>query len=314
MRNLALCTLLGTALMLGGCGGENAATEGEAKYVIAFSQCNSAEPYRRTQDEIMAREIEKYEDCTLLKADAQQSNSRQIEQIRSFTLQGVDALIVAPNEAAPITPAVEEAHKAGIKVVCLERNLEEPVYDVFVGADNVAIGELAGQFIAEKLEGVENPVIVEMKGLQGTKPQVERHEGARKHIDQLPGVTVIEEVADWLQSRAKAKMTDLLQANPRIDAVYAHNDPMAVGCYLAANDADRADEMIFVGADGLGGEEGGVKHVMEGRLDCTFYYPTCAAEGLEAAVKLVRGEEVEKEIILQPAQITLANAEEWYDR
>jgi len=286
------------------------------KFRIAFSQCNSAEPYRTVQNNIMKRDIANYPDCTLVIQDAQQDNAKQIAQLENFMLQGIDVLIVAPNEAAPITDVVKKAKAKGIKVVCLERNLLEPVYDIFVGADNVTIGEMAGQFIAEyiKDKGIENPVVVEMKGLLGTKPQEERHGGARKFIDPVPGVKVIEDVANWIQNEALKRMETILQANPKIDVVYAHNDPMAVGCYWAAKNAGREKEMIFVGVDALGGSDGGLKHVLDGRLACTFYYPTCAAEGLEYAVKLARGESVPPEVILEPARITAENAQEWYDK
>ncbi len=319
MRNrwCMAATLFG-AVLIAGCGDSPESPQAKdtpgQHFVIAFSQCNSAEPYRATQNAIMKREIAKYPDCELLVQDAQQDNARQIQQIENFILQGIDVLIVAPNEAAPLTAAVKKAHDKGIKVVCLERNLLEPVYDTFIGADNVVIGEMAGQFIADhlKAKGAPNPVVVELKGLLGTKPQEERHEGARKHIDRVPGVTVIEDVANWLQEEGQKRMETLLQAQPRIDAVYAHNDPMAVGAYWAAKNAGREMEMIFVGVDGLGGENGGVKRVMDGMLACTFYYPTCAAEGLEQAVRLARGESVEKEIILAPAKIDSSNAAEWY--
>lgn len=262
----------------------------------------------------MREAIKQYPDCKLVIQDAQQDNAKQIAQIESFILQGVDVLIVAPNEAAPLTAVVKRAREKGIKVVCLERNLLEPAYDTFVGADNVRIGELAGQFVAKyvKDKGIENPIVVELKGLLGTKPQEERHEGARRFIDAIPGVKVIEDVGNWLQEEGQKRMETILQANPRIDVVYAHNDPMAVGAYWAAKNAGRDGDMIFVGVDGLGGPNGGIQRVIEGTLACTFYYPTCAAEGLEQAVKLARGETVEPEIILEPAQIDPSNAEEWY--
>jgi ribose transport system substrate-binding protein len=153
-----------------------------------------------------------------------------------------------------------------------------------------------------------------MKGLLGTKPQEERHNGARQRIDQIPNVKVIEEVAGWIQNEALKRMETILQANPRIDVVYAHNDPMALGCYWAAKNANRDKEMIFVGVDALGGPDGGIKHVMDGRLACTFYYPTCAAEGLVWAIKLAHGETVQQTQILEPALITPENAAEWYKK
>ena len=324
MRLTSLFVIAGlVAVLTAGCGAKPASDEqpsadsgGEKQFVIAFSQCNSAEPYRTAQNNIMKQAIAQYPDCKLVIQDAQQDNAKQIAQIENFILQNVDVLIVAPNEAAPITEPVKKAVEKGIKVVCLERNLLEPAYDVFVGADNVAIGEMAGEFVAEyvKEKGIENPVVVEIKGLLGTKPQEERHGGARKHIDAIPGVKVIEDVADWIQNEGKKRMETILQANPKIDVVYAHNDPMAVGAYWAAKDAGRDKDMIFVGVDALGGPDGGIKRVMEGKLACTFYYPTCAAEGLEYAVKLARGEEVPETVILDPARITSENAQEWYDK
>lgn len=327
MRTLCLAiSLLFVISIVSGCGpntssssgGEpkSAAAPAGGKLKIAFSQCNSAEPYRTAQNNIMKKEIAKYPDCELLIQDAQQDNARQIAQIENFIQQGVNVLIVAPNEAAPLTAVVKKAKDKGIKVVCLERNLLEPVYDVFVGADNVKIGEMAGQFVADyiKAKGIANPVIVEMKGLLGTKPQDERHDGARKYIDAIPNVKVIEDVANWIQNEGLKRMETILQANPQIDVVYAHNDPMAVGCYWAAKNAGREGQMAFVGVDGLGGPDGGVKRVLDGQLACTFYYPTCAGEGLESAVKLAHGEQVAPQIILDPALIDSRNAQEWYNK
>ncbi len=301
-----------------GCGrpaSQEAHDTGKAKYFIAFSQSNTGEPYRDVQNKIMQREIAKYPDCRLEITDAQKNSSTQVSQIENLIAKKPDVLIIAPNEEAPLTPIARQAMDAGIKVVCLERSLLDNTYDVFVGADNLTIGEMAGQFIAERLQGKPNPVVVEIRGGLGTKPQVMRHEGARKYIDQIPGVVVDEQVGEWLQEEGKKRMEMLLQKHPHIDAVYAHNDPMAVGAYIAAQEVGRENEMIFVGVDGLGGSAGGIKKVIEGVLDCTFYYPTCAAEGLEVAVKLARGEQLDKkELILEPAIITPENAQEWYDK
>lgn len=322
MRHLtrAIILLVG-GMVLAGCTPKTVSEPGREepagtkKFRVVFSQCNSAEPYRTVQNNIFRRDMRQYADTIEFAIqDAQQDNARQVAQIENIMLQGVDLLIVAPNEAAPLTPVVKRAHDAGIKVICLERDLLEPVYDMFVGADNVAIGEMAGEFVKNYIEtqGIAEPVVVEMKGLLGTKPQEERHQGARKHIDTVAGVRVIEEVANWLQDEARKRMETLLQANPRIDVVYAHNDPMAVGCYLAAQAAGREKEMIFVGVDGLGGPAGGIKKVMDGVLACTFIYPPCAAEALAYAVKLLNGEPVPARVILEPTKVTAQNAAELY--
>lgn len=325
MRKLMALTVGMCAVLLAGCGGSGNAPGGDEaqagaggkKYLIAFSQSNAGEPYRAVQNKIMEREIKKYEDCEIQITDARKDSTTQRNQIEALIFQArkPDVLIIAPNEEAPLAPAAKQARDAGIKVICLERSLPEGTYDYFVGADNLKIGEMAGQYVAEQMAGKANPVIVELKGGLGTKPQVLRHEGARKYIDPIPGNKVVEEVAEWEQAEAKKRMETVLQSNPKIDAVYAHNDPMAVGAFIAAQEAGRENEMLFVGVDGLGGSAGGIKKVIDGVLDCTFYYPTCAAEGLELAVRLARGENVPQEpIILEPARITPENAQEWYDK
>ena len=332
-KRIGLLALIASFVAVMGCGPEQASaptasTQSSASpdqapapakktFRIAFSQCNSAEPYRSVQNNIFKQNAKKYEgEIELSIHDAQQDNAKQVNQIENIIQQGVDLLIVAPNEAAPITPVVKKAHDAGIKVICLERDLVEPVYDQFVGADNVKIGEMAGQFVKEYLEGkkIEAPIVVEIKGLLGTKPQEERHNGARTFIDTVPNVKVIEEVGNWLQDEGRKRMETLLQANPKIDVVYAHNDPMAIGAYIAARDAGREKEMVFVGVDGLGGPDGGIKKVMDGVLACTFVYPPCAAEALDFAVKLLRGEQVPERVILDPAKVAPDNAAELYEQ
>src|SRR2546425_1289086 len=101
-------------------------------------------------------------------------------------------------------------------------------------------------------------------------------------------------------------MTEALRAQPAIDVVYAHNDPMAIGAYLAAKELGRDKEMIFVGVDGLGGEAGGIKKVMDGVLAATFVYPLCVDKAVEIGLKMLRNPSFkpEKEYSLPPTMIT----------
>jgi ribose transport system substrate-binding protein len=95
-------------------------------------------------------------------------------------------------------------------------------------------------------------------------------------------------VANWLQSNAKDRMTEILSAVPQIDVVYGHNDPMAVGAYLAAKDKGREKEMIFVGVDGLSGESGGLEKVKDGILAATFVYPLCVDQAVAVGNHILR--------------------------
>jgi ribose transport system substrate-binding protein len=150
-----------------------------------------------------------------------------------------------------------QAMEAKIPVICLERDILQPSYTSYVHSDNVAIGRLAGQFIVDhltKTNGKPQGKLVEMRGLLGVEGEISRHGGAREVLDKYPDIRIVAEpVADWIQAKAKDRMTEALRAQPAIDVVYGHNDPMAIGAYLAAKELGRDKEMIFVGVDGLGG-------------------------------------------------------------
>ena len=109
-------------------------------------------------------------------------------------------------------------------------------------------------------------------------------------------------------------MTEVLRAQPKIDVVYGHNDPMAVGAYLAAKELGREKEMIFVGVDGLGGEAGGIKKVMDGVLAATFVYPLCVDKSVEIGNRILHepGFRPEKEYVIESTMVTPENAASLY--
>lgn len=292
----------------------------EFKYFVAFSQANNAEPYRAAQNELMQKLFAKYPDVHLVITDAQQDNSKQIAQIETLIRQKPSLLIVAPNERAPITEVMGKAVAAGIPVICLERDITAPNYTTFIGVDNRAIGHMAGEFIHNELarrNGEPKGKVVEIRGLLGVEAQTERHEGALQVLNVDPGIQIVHEaVADWLQSNARERMLEILRAEPKIDAVYAHNDPMAIGAYLAARELGREHEMFFVGIDALGGPAGGIKKVMDGVLAATFYYPLCVDKAVEIGNRIMRepGFKPEKRYILESSPVTLQNAQQMYQQ
>ncbi|MBI1791726.1 MAG: substrate-binding domain-containing protein [Acidobacteria bacterium] len=314
MHKLAV-TALG-ALLVAGC----AKAPEKRQYLVAFSQCNNAEPYRAAQNALMTKLLAAHADVKLVISDAQQDNSKQVAQIETFIRQKPDLLIVAPNERAPLTAVMGEAMKAGVPVICLERDILEPNYTTYVRSDNRAIGRMAGEFIVERLKkknGAARGNIVQMRGLLGVEGEINRNDGAREVLEKHPGIRMAHEaVADWIQAKAKDRMTEALRAQPRIDVVYGHNDPMAVGAYLAAKELGRDGEMIFVGVDGLGGPAGGIKKVMDGVLAATFVYPLCVDKAVEIGLRILRepGFKPEKTYTMESAMVTAENAAELYGK
>jgi len=314
-RRSALASL---GVTLGSCGAKKA-TDAKQSFV-AFSQCNNAEPYRAAQNELVTRICARSPDLRLSISDGQQDTSKQIAQIETLILQKPDLLIVAPNERAPLTAVMGKAMAAGIKTICLERDIVEPNYDTYIACDNHAIGKMAGEFIVEQLKtryGKARGKIVELKGLLGVEAQINRHAGAHEVFDQYPDIKVVHEaVADWLQSKGRERMVEILRAQPQIDVVYGHNDPMAVGAYLAAQEIGREKQTIFVGVDGLGGPAGGIKKVMDGVLAATFYYPLAVDKAMEIGNRMLRerGFKPDKKYVLSSEIITKANAADMYQK
>src|SRR4051794_13302653 len=307
MKRLALAALCALACSCAGGGGKK-------QFVVAFSQANNAEPYRAAQNALMQKLWEGRPDVRLVISDAQQDNSKQVAQIETFIRQKPDLLIVAPNERAALTAVMAQAMDAKIPVICLERDIVQPNYTSYVHSDNVAIGRKAGQFIVDHLTrkyGAPKGNVVAIRGLLGVEGEINRDRGAREILDRYPEIkTVADPVADWIQAKAKDRMTEVLRAQPKIDVVYGHNDPMAVGAYLAAKELGREKEMIFVGVDGLGGEAGGIKKVLDGVLAATFVYPLCVDKAVEIGNRILHepGFRPEKEYVIESTMVTPENA------
>jgi ribose transport system substrate-binding protein len=298
------------------CGGSK--HTGKRKFVVAFSQCNNAEPYRAAQNALMTKLFAEAADVQLVIADAGQDNSRQVAQVETFIRQRPDLLIVAPNERAALTAVMGDAAEEHLRVICLERDILRPYYTSYVHSDNVAIGRMAGEFIKDYLvKKYQEPKgnVVEIRGLLGVEGAVNREKGAAEIFSQYPRIRIVADpVADWIQARAKDRMTEVLRAQSAIDVVYAHNDPMAVGAYLAAKELDREKQMIFVGVDGLGGPAGGIKKVIDGILAATFVYPLCVEQAVEVALKMLRNPSFkpQKEYVVPPRAVTPKNAAALY--
>lgn len=274
-----------------GCGqGEPDGPEAARPRLVIFSQCNNAEPYRAAQNRRFQELFAGHADIKLAIYDGQADAAKQIAQIENAIRQKPDLLIVAPLQRDSLTKVMGEAMAAGIPTLCLERDIVEPHYTSWIRCDNFNIGQMAGQWIVEHLtrkHGEPRGNLVEIRGMQGVEGAINRHAGAFSILTNHPGIKVIHDAtANWFQPQAMDRMTEALNAHPAgIDVVYAHNDPMAYGAYLAAKEKGREKEMVFVGVDGLPHE--GVKYVEEGVLGVTFEYPLCVDQAVEIGLRIL---------------------------
>lgn len=291
------------------------AAEKKDKYVIGMSQCNLGEPWRVAMNDQIAMAAEKHPEFEVIFADAAQDNSKQIADIENFVQMGVDLIITSPNEATPLTNAVSAAYDAGIPVILLDRKIDGDKYTQFIGADNVDMGRIAGEYIADTLLP-DGGKVCEIKGLEGTSGGIDRDNGFREGIKKNDKIEIVAvNNADWLREKAITVAEEMLQTNDEIDLFLALNDPMAEGAYIAAKNAGREEDILFVGFDGLPTPDGGIRSVMDGRLSMTQVYPTGGAEAIESAYQLlVEGKELDKTLTLTSEIVIPDNAEELLEK
>ena len=278
----------------------------EKNFLIGVSQC-SDDAWRRTMNEEILREAYFSADADVQIKTAYDSNQKQIRDIEGFVAAGVDLLIVSPNEAIPLTPVLEKAMKEGIPVVLVDRKSNSAQYTAFVGADNFQIGREVGTYTANLLNGKGS--VVEIRGLKGSTPDFERHEGFMTVLRNYPGIHVVfSGDGGWLRHQAKARMTEALALNQPVDLVFAHNDEMAVG----VNEALKLNSNIrmprIIGIDALPGPDGGIQRVLDGTLDATFIYPTGGEKTIQTALAILRRQTYRRENTLYTAVVDKTNA------
>ncbi len=300
MKNYLLLSILCLAGILMSC------TQKHTRYRIGVSQCSDDEWRHKMNNEIV-REALFYDGVEVEIRTAKDNNRNQIADIKYFIDKKVDLLIVAPNEAAVITPVVEKAYRQGIPVVVIDRKILSDKYTAFVGADNYEIGKDVGQYILNRLHG--KGKVLEITGLEGSTPAMERHKGLTDVLKEEPGIEITASVdGAWLQSVAGEKMDSVFQTNKNIDLVFAQNDRMAIGAYLSARQQQLEKEMLFVGIDALPGKEYGVEQIINGVLDATFIYPTGGDKVVQVAMDILEKRPYERDTKLSTALVDKTNA------
>ncbi len=314
-KSIILSILLPTILLLFcGCGKKEEESAKETKIVekvkpkwtIGMSQCNLGEPWRVQMNLDIKNTSEKHPEIKVIFKDAQNNSLKQRAQIEEYSSAGVDLIIVSPKEAAPLTPPVAAAFDKGIPVIVLDRRVLGDKYTCFIGADNKKIGKAAGEWIIKRLGG--KGKLVELKGLMTSTPGQDRHSGFREGIKGSDLEIIFEADMKWLEPEARKEMESALARFPKIDLVYAHNDPGAHGAYLAARASGQEKDIIFVGIDALPHE--GQIYVKQGILEASFEYPTGGREAIEIALDLLNGKKVPKEITLSSRVFTKENIDQ----
>lgn len=279
----------------------------EPRYVIGISQC-SEDIWREKQNAELRMGAYLRDDVELRFAAAYDSDERQVQQIDSLVATGIDLLIVAPNQVATISPAIDRAYDQGIPVIVFERKTSSQKYTAFIGADNYEMGRVMGDYMAMRLGG--RGRVVEVMGLQGSSPAIERHNGFADAMRTYPDIDVVATLqGDWTERSAYEAVLKHDQLLTDIDYVFGQNDRMAIGVRKAMEQGGRSSgKTLFCGIDGLPGADGGIQLVCDSVLDASYIYPTRGDRLLQLAVDILDGKPYEKETRLMSALVTRDNA------
>jgi len=288
-------------------------------YLIGMSQANEGEPWRQAMNDQIAAAAADHPEFEVVFADAAQNNAKQVADVENFLQQGIDLLVISPNEAAPLTDVVANVCAEGVPVIVLDRKVNGDQFTMWIGANNVEIGRRAGEYAANYCEEKSlNPCnIIEIRGLEGSTPAKERGDGFREGIAGNPNATIIaQQNADWLREKAIPVSQAMFQANPDVHVVYTHNDPMTEAAIISAENAGlNMDEMLFIGIDALPTPDGGIRSVLDGRIDVTYVYPTGGAEAIDFAVQILEeGVNPPAEVVLETEEVVADNAQQLLEK
>lgn len=299
-RKLHLIIYVAIIVLLTGC------AQQPRKYVIGVSQCSEDIWRDKLNDELKMGEY--LNDSLIVKlASSNDDNVLQNKQINQFVDEGVDLLIVSPNQLSAISKAVERAYDKGIPVILYDRKTNSDKYTAFIGCDNYTIGKSMGTFIAQQLQGKGR--IVEIRGLEGSSPALERHRGFMDAIKPYPGLQVVaSEGGNWKEEGGIQAMKRILKQTQNFDYVFAHNDRLAWGAYVAARQMRVKRNYKYTGVDGMATEGGGLELVRDGIFEASYLYPTKGDEVIALAMKILKHQPYERDNYLSTSIITQANA------
>ena len=299
-RKLHLIIYVAIIVLLTGC------AQQPRKYVIGVSQCSEDTWRDKLNDELKMGEY--LNDSLIVKlASSNDDNVLQNKQVNQFIDEGVDLLIVSPNQLSAISKSVERAYDKGIPVILYDRKTNSDKYTAFIGCDNYTIGKSMGTFIAQQLQGKGR--IVEIRGLEGSSPALERHRGFMDAIKPYPGLQVVaSEGGNWKEEGGIQAMKRILKQTQDFDYVFAHNDCLAWGAYVAARQMKVKRNYKYTGVDGMATEGGGLELVRDGIFEASYLYPTKGDEVIALAMKILKHQPYERDNYLSTSIITQANA------
>ncbi|WP_174614603.1 ribose ABC transporter substrate-binding protein RbsB [Virgibacillus ihumii] len=271
--------------------GEESASGGSSddKVKIGFSISTLNNPFFVTLRDGAQKAAEEA-GVELIVTNAQNDASKQLSGVEDLMQQDIDVLLINPTDSEAVVSTIEIANSNDVPVITVDRSADGGEVVSHIASDNVAGGEMAGEFIAKKLEN--SGKVVELQGVPGASATRERGKGFHNVVDNMKGLKVVaSQSANFNRTEGLNVMENIIQSTNQIDAVFAHNDEMALGA-VQALEANGMKDVIVVGFDGT---DDARKAIKEGRMDATIaQQPTLIGEkAINTAKKVVNGKSVE---------------------
>ena len=275
------------------------------RWHIGVSQCSEdVWRYKLNRELTIAGYVYNNVDLEFFSGD--NSDEKQIEQIEHFISEGVDLIIVAPNKAATLSEVIDKAYDSGIPVILFDRKTTSEKYTSYMGADNYEVGFTMGKLIGEQMSG--KGVLVEICGLRGSSPAIERHRGFQEAMKSYPDIHVVSsELGDWTEESGRHAMREILKHQKHVDCLFGHNDRLALGARSVAIDSGLT-EIKYYGVDALPTPGGGIERVLDGTLEASYIYPTQGLELMQLAINILSNKPYKRHNTLHSTVADTANA------
>jgi ribose transport system substrate-binding protein len=273
-------------------------------YSVGFAQDTMGNDWRIAQVREVENSFKNKEKVRFFYTNGKSNTAMQIMNIEDMINAKVDLIISSPRDAKVMTPVIEKAYNKGIPVVLLSRTIQSDKYTTFIHPKNTLIAKQAARFIAKKLDGKGNVLV--LQHTPTSTPGIRRTKGFNEEIKKFPNIKIVAtKVANSQRSEAIIKTEEAIKEGLKFDAIYAQSDSMAIGAIMAlkANGID-PKKIVITGIDYISQAADLIK---KGELDASYVYPTGGKQGVEVAMKILSGKKVPKEIIIESAQITIDN-------
>ena len=274
------------------------------KYLVGFAQDTLANDWRKAQVDELKTEFKKFPNIKFIITDAGGQSAKQIQDIEDLAHQKVDVLITSPRNGVMSTPAISRVYKQGVPVVLITRTITTDDYTTLVAPDDYQIAGNAAEFIASKLSGKGNVLI--LRGVPTATTAIARTDGFLNVLKKYPGikVTAIKD-GNYLRGDAIRATEKAIQEKIKFDAIYSQSDSMAIGARLALKKAGISPkDKLIVGIDYIREAR---KAIRSGNQAASFTYPTSGKEAADAVLKILHGKTVPKMIRVESKMITKNN-------